>query len=400
MSRSATTLGFVLIVSACSSDDSPSTRSLPLSIEVEVAPGTEIHKCRFVQVPADMGGHLTSMSHEYTPGSHHLLLFRTALTELPSQGESIVDCYSGGADVMKNVRGVVYASQDARGITKLPDGVGLPLAAGSVMLMQTHYINSGASVLKAKVDIKLTLADPASVREEAGVLFFYDPFIHVPSGARSSALMRCGISKDIHLLGGLSHMHKRGVGFEAFIDPPSGETTATPFYKTDDWEHPKGLATTLDVPSGSRIRFRCDYSAIGDSREFVQGQSAEDDEMCIFTGLYYPAMTANEDLCMGKADMFGAGETACLPSQECIQKCPAGSSPRFGSTGVPDVHPCWQKCFAATCPTAGRVLLDQLGCVGKNCSEACADSASGACSGCVLEFCATEFGACSSHACK
>ncbi len=170
------------------------------------------------------------------------------------------------------------------------------------------------------------------MREEAGVLFFYDPFIVVPPGGRASALMRCAIAKEITLLSGVSHMHKRGVGFQAFVDPPSPATdlASTPFYTSSDWNHPN----------------------------------------------------------------------KCSQSFECVQRCPAGTAPKLGGTGVPDVAPCWQKCFAESCPSAGAPLLTNLTCVRTKCGAACTDMTASDCVSCVLQNCRDAYKACNAHVCN
>lgn len=389
---------------ACSSSSEPTpTATLALALSVNVAAGSETHRCRFVKVDSAFKGYITSMRHEYTPGSHHLVLFRTDLTEIAAGSEGDLDCYAKGRDVMAHARGVLYASQTASGSTTLPEGVGLPIAAGEVLLLQAHYLNPGTAPLDAKVDVQVAVVpDTTPMRAEAGVLFFYDPFIVVPPGGRASALMRCAIAKDITLLSGVSHMHKRGIGFQAFVDPPApaAELTSTPFYTSSDWNHPEALAAPLAIAAGSKLRFRCDYQNAAGADQVIQGQSAELDEMCVFTGLYYPAMTQRDDLCMGNADMVGAGPNKCSQSFECVQRCPAGTAPKLGGAGVPDVTSCWQKCFAESCPTAGPPLLTNLSCVRTKCGEACADVTAGDCVSCVLKNCRDAYEACNAHVCN
>jgi hypothetical protein len=119
--------------------------------------------------------------------------------------------------------------------------------------------------------------------------------------------------------------------------------------------------------------------------------------MCVFSGVYHPAMTQRDDLCQGgAADMFGMGTKACGDSLKCIQSCP----PSRGGTTPFDIDPCWQKCFSATCPTAGAPLLAQLGCIREKCSTDCGGSDATACAGCVLRDCGPQYDACNTHKCE
>jgi hypothetical protein len=280
----------------------------------------------------------------------------------------------------------------------MPDGVGLPYKAGGVLLFQSHYQNPGATDISAEVDVHLsTKAD--GIVNRAGVLFFYDPFIHVPAGGSARASMRCKIRQDITLIGAGSHFHKRGVDYAAYVDPPSGAEAATPFYTSTNWDHPATLSATMTIAAGSRLRFGCGYDNAGGTAEYFQGQSAEDNEMCMFIGTYYPDMGQADDFCVG-ADDFGTGTKACADASACIEACPASAYPKGSledTSGAMD--PCWQKCFVDSCPSASAPLIAQLQCVGNHCRTECTSDAS-ACETCAVTNCAAQVGACQSHTCS
>ena len=394
-------LGFLLAFAACSS--TKSTTEVPgnvhFTMNVDVAAGAELFRCQFVTMPAGMS-YVVAAAHHYTPGSHHMLLFRTDLSTIPAGGDQIQDCYEGqGGTIMSHVRGVVYGSQVPDGSFEMPSGVAFQMASQEVLLFQVHYLNATPNDIMAKVDVGLsTITDGSSVPTKAGNLFYYDPFIDVPPQATTAkAGARCTLTSDITLVNIFPHYHSRGYGYEAYMDPPGAAPSAQPFYTSTDWEHPAAYTgQPIQIKAGTAIRWNCDYQNPG-TNEYFQGPSAADNEMCMFTGLYYPAVDQNFEYCMQTMDSFGTGSATCSATTTCLQQCPAGSMPTFGA-GMANVPDCYQKCFVASCPSASTPLLNQFACIQQHCDAEC-NQGMGNCPNCVLANCGTEYQACQSHTC-
>jgi hypothetical protein len=402
-------LALPLAGAACSSKSSgtpatttktPDALTVDYGMTITVPAGGETHLCKLVTLPGD-GGYVGKMEHTYTKGSHHLLLFRTDLKSIAPGLDQPTDCYEGpGGGLMSHVRAILYGSQEAKGEYSLPTGIGLRVEPSEIFLLQAHYINASASALEASVNVKLTMSDPDTVQQRAGVLFFYDPLISVPAGAQAKAGMRCAIKSDITLLTGFSHMHKRGTGFEAFLDPSTGPLATSPFYTSTDWEHPQGLAAPMQIAAGSRIRFACNYDNRAGANAYYQGQSAENDEMCLFSGLYYPSMGLAADFCFSGADMIGQGTKTCQETQACTQKCPREGSPANLSLDNTDVDPCWQRCLAESCTNAWDPYIAQASCAGSKCKTECAAPESTECTACAAEKCGPQIEACAASTCS
>jgi hypothetical protein len=176
-----------------------------------------------------------------------------------------------------------------------------------------------------------------------------------------------------------------------------------PFYTSTDWEHPaKWDGGPMKLTAGTKIRFYCDYDNSTGSAEYFQGQSAATNEMCMFTGMYYPAMDQASEYCLSNFDQFGVGTATCAATSNCIQSCPPGSAPTglgSGASGSADVSPCWQKCLVSSCPAASTPLFAQLTCIGTRCATECSGTGSG-CTGCAVQKCPNEVTACQSAACN
>ena len=255
----------------------------------------------------------------------------------------------------------------------MPAGVGLELPPGSVLLMQTHYLNATMGTLDSHAEVTFTLSDGKDITQHAGVFFFYDPFIDVPPNADSArAQMRCLIPSDVTLLSGVSHYHRRGNDYAAYLDPPSAPLADTPFYTSTSWDNPVPLSTSMPIAAGTRLRFSCDYDNSGGPSEYFQGPSAQNNEMCIFSGAYYPALTNDDDLCKTSPDMFGTGQSTCNDMLTCVHACPAGTQPTDLGGGNAAVDPCWQKCFVQSCPGSSGKLLALSACTAAHCVTECA----------------------------
>ena len=388
----------------CDSDDGADVpaNQLRYHLEVQLQPGAEVHRCQFVTT-RDVETFVIGGAHSYSPGSHHMLLFRTDLTAIPPELAGVRDCYEGASSIMSHIRGLVYGAQQPQGDSDYPAGVGLPLAANEVLLMQAHSINATGAVMKATVDLTLKTGAAADVQQRAGSLFFYDPFISVPAGAAGRATMSCNIPSPIRLLTANSHMHKRGVGYRAFLDTPAARAT-TPFYTTDSWDHPSQLAAPMDLAANSVIRFECDYQNTS-ATPYFQGQSADSNEMCMFVGVYYPALTQADEFCTVGPHDFGTGTATCAQTLSCIQQCPPGTAPMVGvggtgGTTMANVHECWQKCFADSCPAAWKPFSAQTRCVRASCATECATPGSTECQSCALDRCGAELNACFTSTCS
>src|SRR5262249_43691491 len=145
----------------------------------------------------------------YTPGSHHVLIYTTPYTSIPTMDihgntvdtSGVIDAPRGGTADWK-IDGVIAGSQSADAppvVDHLPPDVAVKLAGGTVLLMNTHYLNTSQKPLQVEARINLYTVPAAQVTQEAGVLFYYDPIIRVPGNASAYAEMSCPVTSDITL---------------------------------------------------------------------------------------------------------------------------------------------------------------------------------------------------------
>ncbi|HEU0029456.1 MAG TPA: hypothetical protein VFQ53_02400 [Kofleriaceae bacterium] len=299
----------------------PEPQPIVLEMQATIPAGTELEYCKFVEIP---DAWVTHDSVEFTGGSHHVLLYQTSYTTIPTaktdgtpvDTSGVFDC-SDGATNGWSITKLIGGSQNREGdaLLAFPPGVGIHV--GGIALINVHYINGLDAPLPTDVTITLDTMREDEVTAEGDILFLYNPLIAIPAGQTASAHWRCPVYSDITITNVQSHMHSRGVGYEARVDD------AEPFYVNDRWEGvPVRRYDGFTVKAGSTLDYHCDYRNT-EARSIYQGPRTTD-EMCMLIGSYYPAdpRTAACLDATGKlpgGDWIGQGTATCQATLGCMQ---------------------------------------------------------------------------------
>ena len=314
-------LALALGAGACG-DDAPES-TLELHMTATIPAGAEVEYCQFVTVPETW---VTRDEVEFTPGSHHVLVFQTPYASIPTQKDDgtpidtsgVFDCSDGAMNGWSTTK-MVGGSQNQRGeaILSFPEGVAVRL--GGVLLINAHYRNGSDVPLETDITVRYDTVAADEVEQEGDLMFLYNPLISVPPGKTSSSHWRCPVHADITIANVQSHMHARGVGFEARIDG------GAPFYVTDRWEDvPVTSYDGFTVKAGSKIDVRCDYRNTSGTPVY-QGPRTTD-EMCLLVASYYP-IEPRTSACLVEsgerlfgADWIGQGAATCQQTMACMQQ--------------------------------------------------------------------------------
>jgi hypothetical protein len=267
-----------------------------------VPPGGETLMCIYAQMPTDRGVIAVPAAESvFTPGSHHLLAYRSDLTAIPDGQTGVVwPCTDG--TWMVHERGSYYEAQQPMSSRELPPGVAHRFQPGEVVIIQTHYLNPNTDPLDAHAQLTLHTVDVATVPNEAGSIIFTNANISVPPGGKSRSTMICTLPTDIHPALLWSHMHKQGINFVATTDDQAAAATLGVLYTDTNWDEPNPRSYPYDPPAtlhaNTHVTFSCDY-ANPNSYTLTFGQSAEKNEMCILHGMYWPRMSTSGEGCSG-----------------------------------------------------------------------------------------------------
>jgi hypothetical protein len=249
----------------------------------EMEPGQEIFKCQNFENPFGQNAVVLSSESFMTAGSHHMFAFQVA-----DEGDGELEDCSG-----LEFHGSIHGSQRSRERSSFPPGVGRLLTAWEGVRLQVHYLNSSSDRVRPEVAVTLQADTMEAVPTLASGIFINTISISVEPHSSGEAKQSCGVPKDVQLLSAGSHMHRRGVYFTARDD--QGQL----LYETTEWEEPDPwiFEPPRRLAAGSRIDVHCEYENESDQR-LTFGESAATNEMCIFTGTYYPAEFAEGISCI------------------------------------------------------------------------------------------------------
>lgn len=397
----------------------PAGKGLQIAMTSRLAPGEETERCMFFRVPAE-GLNVVEQEIRFTPGSHHFLVYLTPYKEVPTRtllGEEIdtsgvFDCGKNGPTGDWEVTNLVGASQTPDGSSifpRLPEGVALKVPGNGILLVNTHYLNASDKPLDTTAAVNLLTIPDAEVKQEAGVLFFYNRFIRVPARREATARMRCPVLRDINILASSSHMHKRGLAHLAVaVDPMTG--AADPLFETKSWAD-VGVARYTPpktLRAGQLIDYRCVYRN-DESRTVLQGFTTRD-EMCVFAGLYFPRHPRTE-LCSATEDgvsgrymgglWVGEGTADGKETAECLK----GADPVPTRRIFPeDRGESLSQCLYDSCPAISRQVSDAVRCWATQaltmCGADCTNARDPGCKSCLETRCGPALTALAAAACQ
>ena len=321
MTTTRALIAFAVIGGAACTDDASPDNLLELQMQATIPAATEVEYCKFVELPDSW---VTHDRVEFTTGSHHVLVYQTAYTAIPTAKDDgtpvdtsgVFDC-SDGATNGWSITKLIGGSQNREGdaILRFPDGIGVHI--GGIAMINVHYVNASDEPLQTDVKITFDTLPADQITQEGDILFLYNPMISIKPNATARAHWRCPVYKDITIANVQSHMHARGVGYEARVDGNA------PFYTNAQWERVPVISLDgFTVKAGSKLDYYCDYRN-SEARQVYQGPRSTD-EMCMLIGSYYPAdpRTAN---CLDEAgtlpggDWVGQGTASCQQTMGCLQ---------------------------------------------------------------------------------
>lgn len=358
-----------------------------IQMPVFVPADQEREYCMLYQVPE--GFKLGWSDGRYTIGSHHALIEKTDYTEIPTEtnsgepfdGDPRVPhpCQNAG-DLWAN-RGVIAGGRDVESallqeragtleqeLRRLPDNVAVTIEAGDVLLINFHMINYTSEDRASCYKANLHGVPEDEVDHEAGVIFFYNPFITIPAGGTAEAHHACPITEDVNLVTAVSHMHERGVGYTATLwdgDPTEeGSTMLRELHSSTDWEDPDTdvFDPILELKAGQWIDWRCEYDNTED-RDISQGLKSTD-EMCMFIGQYYPQ---NEQLesCGGGGFFDGTLMSRGTLDGEAFLDCFFADEVVIVGGGDDPARYHTLSCFTDACPATAKTLTPYLACLAR-----------------------------------
>lgn len=260
------------------------------SSDITVMPGEEFTKCFYFTTPNTEKVVVHKWESNMTPGSHHMIMFRSISGNQPADG-TVDDCNG-------DVAIPIYGTQIAHEEINFPDddGHGQPLAQELFQTkgyFQMHYFNSGEEPVVAKVSVSAyalipELAQSVGNYTKTDLVATYNNDIRIePHAMNKVVTATCPAPGDSQIWQMSTHSHKQSMHTEV-------KDGAAMVFQSDDWEHPgdrRWSAPDFHTFASGEMTWSCTYTNLGENmdRTITAGQSAQTDEMCMMTGYYFPA---------------------------------------------------------------------------------------------------------------
>ena len=199
--------------------------------------------------------------------------------------------------------GVPVAWAPGTGAVNYPEGTGIKIEQGNILVVQMHYDMSGGKTGTDRTIVNLDYAD--AVEREARMTLT-DPFLYgavlgdpdqLPPGKEhalyewsmrlADATFESSAQGDVEVYGVLPHMHKRGNAMTVEFGSTSGggmQCGARIDRWDFDWQRLYFLDEPIQTTYDDEVRVVCDYDTSLDTEPVFPGFGT-DDEMCL-VGLY------------------------------------------------------------------------------------------------------------------
>lgn len=310
----------MLALAACATSNNSSPQKFTVTWgPVMVPPGQENTQCIWLKLPTSEAISVSKLHNTLSATSHHLIVYKDDKDQ--NEQTTPVDCqpFTGALNTSGMIAPIAI-TQTHDDTIELPEGVAYSLSPGQMVKLEMHYINSTDTVAAAEASVDLFAADPATIHDEAGIVFAGSPDIAIDPGATQTvhAFLTLPTSFDLsesHVFAITGHTHRLGtnvqVGFSASkLGPMTPVYAPNPF----SWSEPltQRQEPPFSVPLGGGFDFTCTYkNTTGKAVKF--GESAND-EMCFFWTYYWPSQGSK--VCF-HTDQFGGHDLCCPGDALC-----------------------------------------------------------------------------------
>ena len=274
-----------------------------------VPPGTEVFVCSVVRVEPtgeELSVWVDRLESMSSDGSHHMNVLLGQFSFLDAflgdgsfENQLGVGLGTHDCDDLGNLMTTafpVFPSQRSNQQITMPDGVGIPMVAPLVLVMQHHYVNATARPVIINAALNVERMDVDDVEQVASLVFDDILDLEIPAGAQGVVHRTCGVDRDVQLALVSTHTHGQTDCATLNIADADG-VTADPFFVNKSWETPPILhfpANTFSLTAGEGIHWACHVTdADGDG---VVNDGTAAGEMCVFAAVAYPAAVPKDEI--------------------------------------------------------------------------------------------------------
>lgn len=265
-----------------------------LSPDMEIPAYTEMQWCYFTSYEGETVGIHTQGMYQSDYG-HHVTINATNAEEDDYPDGTLVDCTDPDAVPMTDIDPLFVGGQadivDSETHTyefSLPEGMAVRLPGHTRLVVQSHYVNTGADDILVKDGVNVGIMVEDEVETWASAMVHTDSGFSLPSGQETTDVVECTWEQDASIIFLTGHMHEYGTAYK--VEWIHGETTET-IYEIPTWDAKYRDLPPMDqyepgvfnVTAGDSFRTSCSWFNKEDhTLEFPA-------EMCATAMMGYPS---------------------------------------------------------------------------------------------------------------
>ena len=247
----------------------------------EIPPGADLSWCDYIANPFEGEVDVVQSRGFQSTFGHHAILMEVAGAEsMLGQSHACTD-----AD-MTNARFLAGGS-DAAAQFKIPPGVAFRIKKESVLMVQTHWINTSNKPAVGQTVFNIGVAPPDGTRQAAQLFAVYTANVSLPPRGPARAKTECKIQQDISFFALGGHAHEWGTHVRLAVDRGGKRDSLydhawEPHYQADPPLLYFDTQTPLTLHAGDVLHVECEYQNTTDAEiRFPR-------EMCVGMGFYFP----------------------------------------------------------------------------------------------------------------
>jgi hypothetical protein len=266
-------------------EDGGAATGAELQIEtplLTIQPGQELFRCYHAELPSAEAFPVARFESVMESGVE-LLVYRAANDAEPAGTLTPGGCTEGPGTW-------VYDSGEPHTILDLPSDVAMPLAARQRLLMDLHFVDTGAAAAPARVTLKMRRST-AKAPTAASALVSFNTQILIPSQGTLAVNGSCTPPPGAKFFAMTTRTHRFATSASITRTLANGQP-GEQLVLTADYAHPAHgswpASPFLTFQPGERYAYACSYSNPTNAAITV-GTSAVSNEICMTVSYYFPA---------------------------------------------------------------------------------------------------------------
>jgi hypothetical protein len=169
-----------------------------------VEPGADVTYCQYIRAPSDRALDIIDVDGHQSAGGHHAVAYATTVDAPVGQSGPCVQEDNMSGAFLGGIGG------EAGTGTPLPEGVVFRLAAGSAIMLNTHFLNTTSETIDGRTVLDVKFAEVDDERLVASMFTSGNMGFEVPPGEPLQVTADCELPRDLDFVLFANHMHDYG----------------------------------------------------------------------------------------------------------------------------------------------------------------------------------------------